>query len=439
MIIESLVSNKRNLIWTIFHVLLGIVSTVTPFIFIAWFYIILLTNIFKSIKLLNQKKSFFFFSFFSYLISFEVLDRMAGTSPFIPYELGKYMLLIMGLLGIFFFGIRSNRGLILAILILPALFYDESQHRISKDIISYLLAPLSVGLGLAFADKIKIFLNQFDQILKLIFWTSLTTLIFTIIKTPNLDEIEFSLGANFDTTGGHASNQVSTILGLGLFLSFYSVYNRKTFSGNMVLDIVILIGFTIQGLLSFSRGGMIVGCFCCFILILTSNIDYKKLLLSFSVIIVLYFSFNFANTVTNGNLLLRYQGETQGTLAGSKEKDLNNFVTGRLDIFEKDINIWLKYPIWGAGIGASSYMRDEAKIASHVELSRLLADHGILGLCYSILFFGMIFQFKSGLYLGKNILYCVILFAILTTFHAAMRTYVTPLFIILGSLEFHKK
>jgi hypothetical protein len=347
------------------------------------------------------------------------------------------MLLLMSLMGVLRFGTRSLKGVFMVLLIIPAAFYDVSQVRVSKDIISYLLAPLTVGLGLSFADKVKITEHQLNLILKLIYWSCLSSLVFTILKTPDFSEIEFSLGANFDTTGGHASNQVSTILGLGLFLSFYSVYNRKLFSGNYIFDISILIGFSIQGLLTFSRGGMIVGVFSAIILLLTSKIKFTKIITGIVIVCMLFISFNYVNSLTGGNLLLRYQGETQGTLAGSKENDLNNLVTGRLNILEDDFDLWLKYPIFGVGIGASTYLRDDVKVASHVELSRLLADHGIFGLIYSILFFGMVFQYKSRVYSGNSILYILILIALLTTFHAAMRTFVTPLFVILGSLRLY--
>jgi hypothetical protein len=434
MIFEQNFSSNKNVAWTIFHVILGWLSTISPFALIFWFYFVLFDGLFKLFK---RKEILLLLVVFSYLISFEVLDRMAETSPYIPYELGKYMLLVMSLMGVWRFGIRSIKGVFMVLLIIPAAFYDVSQVRISKDIISYLLAPLTVGLGLSFADKVKITEHQLNFILKLIYWSCLSSLIFTILKTPDFSEIEFDLGANFDTTGGHASNQVSTILGLGLFLSFYSVYNRKLFSGNYILDISILIAFSFQGLLTFSRGGMLVGVFCAIILVLTSKIKFTKIMIGVLIVFVLFGSFNYANSLTSGNLLLRYQGETQGTLVGNKEKDLNNIVTGRLNILEEDLDLWLKYPIFGAGVGASTYLRDDVKVASHVELSRLLADHGIFGLIYSILFFGMFFQYRSKVYSGNSILYILIIFALLTTFHAAMRTFVTPLFVILGSLRFY--
>jgi hypothetical protein len=441
MIIESLVSNKRNLLWTIVHALLAIISTVTPFVFIGWFYLILFGNFNKASQLLKQKKSIYFITLFSYLISFEVLDRMARTSPFIPYELGKYMLVFMGILGITFFWIRSQKGMVMIFLITPALFYDLSHQRIMPDIINYYLGPLAVGLGIAFSDKIKITQYQLDQILKLIYWACFTTLVFTFIKTPDLDEIEFTLGAQFDTTGGHSSNQVSSVLGLGMFLAFYSLFHRKLFSGNYILDIIIFIGFILQGLLSFSRGGMIVGLFGILLMVFTGkrNIFKNGKVLIFTILgtLLLTGAFIIINDVTNGNLSLRYQGETQGTLLGTKEKTADHIVSGRLGIFEKDLELFYKHPLNGVGLGTSKYLRDENEIvAAHVELSRLLADHGILGLIYSVIFFGLAYTvFKYNKLKRNNILFILVFIALATTFHAAMRTFISPLFLIIGSFN----
>lgn len=233
-----------------------------------------------------------------------------------------------------------------------------------------------------------------------------------------------------------------------MFLSFYSAFKRLNFSGNRLLDLSILAGFTFQGLLSFSRGGMLVALVGILLLyifpensqngrgVARSN---KSKLMSITLIFALYGVFEVANTLTGGNLLLRYQGETQGTLSGTKEVTVDHFVTGRLGIFEKDIDLWLKHFITGVGCGVSKYLRDDVKsVSSHVELSRLLADHGILGLIFALLFFIFI-PIKSWQVnvnsSSKIILTTLMAIAVLTTFHAAMRTFVTPLLMILGSLR----
>jgi hypothetical protein len=451
MVIEGMSSDRKNLFWTIGHVILGFLCTLTPFALIGWFYFIFISNFGKCISFLSKRKPALFLMLFSYLISFEVLDRMTKTSPYIPYELGKYLLVLMGFLGIFFLGIRSQKGIWMAILLSPALLYDFSGQRNIFDFINYYLAPLSVGLGITYANRLPISKVTLNQILKFIFWGCLASLVFTFLKTPDFENIEFRLGANFETTGGHSSNQVSTILGLGLFLSFYSLINRLNFSGNRILDGIILVGFAFQGLLSFSRGGMLVGALGIILLLfLPQNrvsiqsrfgVRNKKkyFFIALLVVISLYFIFEIANNITGGNLLLRYQGETQGTLLGSKKVTADHFLSGRLGIFEKDFALFFKYPLTGVGLGVSQYLRDssESKIAAHVEISRLFAEHGFLGILFSILFFLIPYNSwqSNKKSIHRNVLFVLLVIAIATTFHAAMRTFVTPLFFILGVLK----
>ncbi|WP_332910235.1 hypothetical protein [Algoriphagus boritolerans] len=68
-----------------------------------------------------------------------------------------------------------------------------------------------------------------------------------------------------------------------------------------------------------------------------------------------------ANSITGGMLLLRYQGETQGTLAGSADKNLNKITTNRSDIFLEDVKLFAEYPGMGVGVGASAFLRDDYK------------------------------------------------------------------------------
>ena len=80
-----------------------------------------------------------------------------------------------------------------------------------------------------------------------------------MIETPNYSELSFSLNADFEASGGFGSNQVATILGLGMFFSFYAWMNKLLFSGLHVLDGFFIGLFAYQGFLTFSRGGMIIG------------------------------------------------------------------------------------------------------------------------------------------------------------------------------------
>jgi len=160
-------------------------------------------------------------------------------------------------------------------------------------------------------------------------------------------------------------------------------------------------------------------------------------------VIFLVITFQIADSVTKGMLRLRYQGETTSTLAGSREVDINTLTTGRFTIFQEDFDIWMDNFTFGAGVGISKYIRSRAggirqlPVASHVELSRLLAEHGLLGL----LWFAILIV--SGLRLIKHksnskfqgVLLALFLLGIYTTFHAATRTYLTPLLIGISVLS----
>lgn len=443
MFLKSLLNPANSLAWTIFHIVLALACTITPYALVIWFYIILLSNVSSALNHLSKNRYYLFIALLFYLISFEMLGRMARTSPYIPSELGKYFLITFALLGILIKGTRSTKGVSMALLLLPALLYDLSDKRTFIDIIYNLFGPFATALGIALLYRAPISQQQFNRVLQLIWYTTLSALFFTFIKTPDFDTIEFDLGAQFTTTADTPSNQVSTVLGLGMFLSFYSIINKLKFSGLLILDIVFLLLFAFQGLLSFSRGGMLIAALGMLILVVYSQqtpykISRSRLLIgSVFAILGLYFVFQVANQITDGKLLLRYQGETQGTLLGNKEKTTDVIVSGRVSILREDFNLWIKNPITGVGAAASRYLRDRTKYVSpHIEFSRLLAEHGIFGILYFITLLSVFWSAYNSLVTEENkgVLVALFTIALLTTFQAAMRTYISPSLFILATL-----
>ena len=436
--IKSLLTYQHPFRWFVFHLVLGVFSTYSPFFLIFYFY----AFIFLSIPLLFKKhKSDSALSFIVvYLLSFEILARMAKTSPLVPYELGKYLLFSLLFIGMFSGMNKGKVGLFLVIVLIPALLYDFSNRVIFRDLLFNLLGPINIGVAIFFFHKQKFSQQGFQNLLYLLVLPLVSALSFTIFKTPDLNEIEFNLTANFTTTAGFGSNQVSTIFGLGMFLSFYLWLNKYSISGNRWIDLLLVIVFTFQGLLSFSRGGMIGGLLGIFVVLFfltrSSNNPIHKIQLRkakkyiLPAIFFLVVSLFLANNVTDGNLLKRYQGETAGTLAGKKEKDLNSLTTNRYDIFRGDMQLIEEYGVLGVGAGASKYLRKEQnEVVSHVEVSRLIAEHGIFGFVYIIIILFLFFKvFKSTNELNyRSLLFAFILVGWYTTFHAATRTYITPL------------
>lgn len=439
MVIENFIAGKRSLFWTVFHAMLGVICTITPFALIVWFYFILFSNIGKSLQKLKSGKPLLFIVLFTYLTSFEMLGRMAKTFPFIPTELSKYGLLVFGLLGILVSGKYNVKYILIAILISISLFFDSSRgQRVFTDIINNHFGVLAICLSLSFLGSLRFEKFNINNILKLIVFAILPSLIYSFIKTPDFEDIDFQLKANFETSGGAATNQVSTVFGLGLVICFYCWYKKIIFSGYRWLDLLIGLGFFIQALLTFSRGGIFVSVVAILVLISFDFVKFnmKFIFIGFFSILTLVFIFSYIDSITGGKLYLRYQGETEGTYNYGVEKNLNKITSGRSLIFEEDLKLWFEYPIWGTGAGASRHIRGGGteKISSHVELSRVLAEYGIFGIIY----FFSLFNIGIGLWhkfrLNKDYLIYFVIFLIgfLTTFHSAMRTFVTPLLISLS-------
>ncbi len=416
-----------------------------------WFYAVLMGALLKLFGgNLQQKKNIIALTV-TYLSAFEVLARMTQTSPFIPYELGKYLTFFLLAFGVLISNSRHVTGWLLLLLLLPALFFDLSgEVENYKVIIFNILGPINVALAVIFFTNYYTSTETLQQLLRLIAYPLLAVLTFTYIKTPSYDEVEFRLGANFETSGGFGSNQVSTVLGLGLLILFVFWFNRWKFSNNRVLDGILLFGFGLQGLLTFSRGGMIGGILSIALLLILLNRSSQKDKKKYAIpiigkyavlgLILIGSTLFLADSITGGLLSQRYQGETAGTLSGSKEKTLNTLTSNRYDILLGDLELWSDHPLLGVGAGASRYMRSTADgIAAHVEFSRLLAEHGILGLLFFLILLGQFFRRKkfSPSPLIRSIQTVLFFIAIYTTFHAATRTFVTPLLIGLSLINFY--
>lgn len=445
--IHSLLSNRKPYFWMLFHLVLGLTSISSRWLFIIWFYIVFFSTIFRLFKHQSRANIHGYIGLVSYLVSFELLARMANTSPLVPYEVSKYLFLILFSAGLLISSIKVYKpGILMSFLMLPAFLYDLSGQVKFSDIVFNGLAPLGLGIGIAFMGKIQMELKSLHTVLRLIWYATLSVLIFVFIKTPDFETIDFNISANFETTGGESSNQVASVLGLGMVISFYAWLARLKFSGQRFLDLLIMVTFAFQGLLTFSRGGMIVGGMAMLILYFTfpkapekeksRNQNRKSVFYLIVVAVIGFFTFQMVDKISGGKLKLRYQGETEGTVLGSREKTLNVITSNRLAILLGDIALWQKYFISGAGIGASKYLREGTSMNPHVELSRLLAEQGIPGLIYFgiFIYIGIRILRNRIILHHRSIMLAIYFIGFATCFHSATRTFITPLLVSLSSM-----
>jgi O-antigen ligase len=111
-------------------------------------------------------------------------------------------------------------------------------------------------------------------------------------------------------------------------------------------------------------------------------------------------------------------------------------LSGREEIWDGEIDDFLDNPIFGIGVAKALEIREEKSggliIASHSEISRTLAEHGMMGIiALLIVLFTPVFLFIDN---QQHIfIFCFVLFWLLTINHAAMRI-AAPAFIYSLSL-----
>ena len=94
-----ILENKKPFYWFVFHILLGGLCIISPWFLVIWFYFVLISSVPSFIKGLDDR-FFRFTGLIVYVVAFELLGRVSRASPFIPYEMGKYALLVFLSLGI---------------------------------------------------------------------------------------------------------------------------------------------------------------------------------------------------------------------------------------------------------------------------------------------------------------------------------------------------
>jgi len=140
-------------------------------------------------------------------------------------------------------------------------------------------------------------------------------------------------------------------------------------------------------------------------------------------------AFIYTSFQTKGSIDKRYANQNA---VGNNKGDIT---TGRADIFETEIEMFLDNPVFGVGVGKGAEIRQEktgVAMNSHDEISRTLAEHGSLGII------SLLILLLTPLFLYRNnkqhiYLFSFLAFWFLTINHAAMRT-AAPSFIYALSL-----
>jgi hypothetical protein len=363
----------------------------------------------------------------AYATGMEVVLRMQDAV--VTYESGKYYVIILLLAGLFVGGVfkkSSTVFLLLLALLIPAILLTDIQgDDFRKAILFNLSGPFTlIAAGIYFYNRL-ITREELNAILVYFVMPIVCTVIVLQFNTPDFSSIKFNAESNFETSGGFGPNQVSTLLGCGVFIMLIALLINLKITGFRVVDIFVLSVFAFRGIITFSRGGMFAVMIAILVFILLSfllnhPVKYRFLRYLFIIVPATIFIWSYSVDITGGQIENRYLGKS------AKGKEGLNLTSGRSDIFNADFEIFLEHPVLGAGVGMSKYLRERKYgyvAASHSELSRLLAEHGSLGVFFLLVLLAIVFR-KVFLLppSGKIWLITLIVFAFLTINHAAMRT-----------------
>jgi len=259
LILKYFIKDKSEISVLLIHILLAVLSFFSIFFFIFWFYFVVATNITSIINKGTRSKAILLFS--GYFFGLEIIGRMLKASPFIPYQAGNYFMLV-----VFTYGILKtpsdrwgNIGKTILLLCIPGFYMIPYEGYFSFFINSF-SGIVCLGLGAIYFGSQTYRSNDLRNFIKVTVLPVIVVAIYISVKSPSLNDVDFNLGANFDTSGGFGSNQISTVLGLGACLLILAYLRKETiFSSYKVVSIVLIGVFVFRGLLTFSRGGIFGG------------------------------------------------------------------------------------------------------------------------------------------------------------------------------------
>lgn len=312
----------------------------------------------------------------AYITGAEILWRMTGTGLF--WEFGKYgasLILLLVFLRLPARGTTYWGALLYLVLLLPSalLTLQELGPALARDAVSFNLSgPLSLAVAALFFSSVQAAAIDLELVVFSLLAPTLGVLSVCTYATLTAGAIRFYAESNYITSGGFGPNQVSALLGLGALLSLLlalqsgQTWRRLGFVG-------LTLWFLVQGVLTFSRGGVINAVICIGFLLIHLVRQPRVRVTVFAVLVL----FTFLGTAVIFPRLNEYTG-------GALQERYSSTATGmRRTLMEEELVLWQENPLLGVGPGMSKYYRADMlgmEVASHTEFTRLLSEHGTFGL-----------------------------------------------------------
>lgn len=415
--------NNSEVSLILLHAILGMVIYSIPFSSMLYSFIITTGSF---IYILSAKdKTFAILVSAAYMAVSDVFLRMTGG--LLLYELHKYLLIVFALIGAFY-DLKGTKGYVYLVstglLLIGVVFTEFSVVENARKMILFNLSGgISLGFFAFYCYKKQLSLQQLNKVLFYAVLPLVAMLVYMVLYTPDLKSVITGTGSSHKASGGFGPNQVATVLGFGIFILMTRLILNKYKRVQLIIEFALLALITFRGLATFSRGGILAAFIAILFFIILIYFRgnryvvkkiYKMLFLFAIAGVGVWF---YTVSQTSGMIENRYLNKNA---AGVEKEDIT---TGRGDLVAIEIQAFFENPFLGIGVGKSKQYRLDRTgtlAASHNEMSRLVSEHGALGiLSFIILFFTPLLlrlQLRNNIYF-----YSFFLFWLLTINHSAMR------------------
>jgi len=306
----------------------------------------------------------------AYIVGSETLWRAGKAAVF--WEYGKYSICLLLLLAMMKYKTARRLSfwpLLYFLLLVPSIL---ALPEFDRDGISFNLSgPLTLAITAFFFNQRDLRKSTLKNLLVFMI-APLAGLSFVatffIIQADTITFVQYSMKS---TSAGFGPNQVASALGLGALVAAYFAFIETGDKRLRQYMSTIAVWLLAQSFLTFSRGGVwttLGALFVLFLFSLSKSVTRRRIL-RVSVTLAAFFIlfWPILNDFTGGVLEARFLS------TDPSKRDL---------IIKADWNAFLEHPGLGVGPGQSSWYHRTIFRESqpHTEYSRLLAEHGILGL-----------------------------------------------------------
>ncbi|MCV9927474.1 O-antigen ligase family protein [Flavobacterium sp. LS1R49] len=408
------------------HAVIALAVFAVPFLSKIYALIIPIVGLFIVYRTKNENNEVLLVS--AYLVGVEVLLRMTGgnlNNEYIKLSVASFMLIGMIYSS---FSMGAFVYWIFLLLLIPGILVTATSNDFSTDIkkalVFNLSGPLCLALCSIYAFNREITFAQLQKVVLAMGLPIISITVYLFLYNPSVQSVVTGTQSNFETSGGFGPNQVSTALGLGMFVFFTQLILFSKSKKMLILNGVLLLVISYRAIVTFSRGGVITAIVAIaallFLLYYYSNAKVRgKLALVFILTGIMGVGiWTYSSMQTSGLIGKRYANQDA---IGRVKKDK---LGGREAIMDAELKIFFDNPIFGVGAGEGKEYRRKAlgeNAASHNEITRMLSEHGLFGIFGLLILFIMPFVLY---YINRGHLYFLSFYAfwLLTINHAAMRT-----------------